>query len=61
MYRIYDTRTREFLKSTYKSLRMAYRIADRKDLEYGAVRYMVIPADVKNLCLMVKENACIPN
>lgn len=40
MYQVIDIQT-QFVVGTYKSRNRAYSLADRKDLEYGAVRYIV--------------------
>jgi hypothetical protein len=41
-YKIYDTRDKIYLLRTYKSFYRAKRQADKLDLEYGAVRYIVM-------------------
>lgn len=40
MYQIIDSKTGKVL-GTYQTLKTARRIADRKDLEYGAIRYII--------------------
>ena len=39
-YQVIDTKTGDTVK-TFADSRKAHRYADRKDLEYGAVRYSV--------------------
>lgn len=40
MYEVIDIKTKEVV-ATKKTRNAARRVADRKDLEYGAVRYVV--------------------
>ena len=42
MYNLIDSQTKRIV-GTYKSVGRAYAAADRKDSEYGAVRYIVEP------------------
>jgi hypothetical protein len=44
-YQIIDTQTKQVI-GTYSSRVRASRKADRMDLAYGAIRYMVKPEDV---------------
>lgn len=41
-YTVTDCQTGKVI-GTYKTLAVAMRVADRKDLAYGAVRYIVTP------------------
>ena len=43
MYKIYDTHDRVYLPRTYKTRSQASKRADKLDLEYGAVRFVVVP------------------
>jgi len=54
MYKLYDTLSREFRPKEYKTLRTATKQADRLDLNYGAVRYIVVPW-VEKVVDMLKE------
>lgn len=42
-YRIWDTRVRQFIGRVYTRARDARRRADNLNLEYGAIRYNVLP------------------
>jgi hypothetical protein len=44
-YRILDLQTRQYLRGIHKTRKQAQRRADRKDLEYGAIRYVVMVQD----------------
>jgi len=41
VYKIFDTQSKLFTKGQYSTLRTAQRKADKLDLAYGAVRYVV--------------------
>ncbi len=47
-YEVYDRHTGQKVGGPYKTTSIARRIRDKKDLEYGAVRYGVRPASNKN-------------
>ena len=40
-YRIFDNRGKCYLPAVYQTRKSAQRVADRKDLDYGAYRYFV--------------------
>ncbi len=42
MYNVVDRQTQKIV-GTYATLKAARRSADRKDLQYGAIRYLVRP------------------
>lgn len=44
MYEVIDRQTQKNV-GTYTTLKAASRSADRKDLQYGAIRYMVRPVN----------------
>jgi hypothetical protein len=41
-YRIKDNHTGQFINSTLYTMRAAHNRADKLDLKYGAVRYIVV-------------------
>ncbi len=47
MYNVIDRQTQQIV-GTYATLKAARRSADRKDLQYGAIRYMVRAVETTN-------------
>lgn len=41
VYKIFDCKTKSYLKNEYQTFKNANRVSERMDMQYGATRYSV--------------------